>query len=343
MKENRPFKPGLSHSLCSNLYILKIKMESSTELPSYLADIPKIWKTSITKTELAELPAETFDRHITVVDTQEAIDAAADVLARARVIGFDTETKPSFKRGEHHRVALLQLSTPDECFLFRLNIIGMPARVAAILEDENLVKIGLSIHDDFINLRKICRLEPKGFVELQDYVKTFNISDNSLSRIYGILFDKRISKGQRLSNWEAPVLTSHQQEYAALDALACITIYDYLQTVGFDYRSSKYYREFEDQAAIQHARQMAEKSEKAAHAAAEGGDKANAKTPRKKSVRSKKTRTAAKSTVSKSVSKEKSPATPKPRRRRSMKTAEIPADASPAPQNSSENKDSQNG
>ena len=108
------------------------------------------------------------------------------------------------------------------------------------------MKIGVSIHDDFLNLHKCYKLEPKGFIDLQAYVKSYNIADNSLSRIYGILFDKRISKGQRLSNWETQVLTQYQQEYAALDALACITIYEYLNKDGFDYRTSKYYREFDD-------------------------------------------------------------------------------------------------
>lgn len=208
--------------------------------------IPKIWKTSITKAELAELPAETFAGTITVIDTPEAVENAVSLLASSDIIGFDTETKPSFRRGEHHFVSLLQLSTPDHCFLFRLNKIGLPEKVAAILEDASLLKIGLSIHDDFINLNKKFKLEPQGFIDLQSFVKEYNIADNSLSRIYGILFDKRISKGQRLSNWEATELTQFQKEYAALDAIACITIYRHLTTVGFDYRTSKYYREFED-------------------------------------------------------------------------------------------------
>lgn len=224
-------------------------MENSiTPQPS--SELPKIWKTSITKAELAELPAETFSGKITVIENENEIEAALEVLSRSPLIGFDTETKPSFKRGERHMVALLQLSNAEECFLFRLNKIGLPEAIADLLGNENIKKIGLSIHDDFINLKKKFKIDPKGFIDLQSFVKEFNIADNSLSRIYGILFDKRISKGQRLSNWEAPVLTSHQQEYAALDAVACITIYNHLTTEGFDYRTSKYYREFDDPTSI---------------------------------------------------------------------------------------------
>ena len=205
----------------------------------------KIWKTSITKIELAELPAETYSGKITIVESEEAAENAAEILSRTGLIGFDTETKPSFRRGERHSVSLLQLSTLSETFLIRLNHIGLPKCISDILEDERIIKIGVSIHDDFLNLRKKFSLAPKGFIDLQSYVKQFNIADNSLSRIYGILFDKRISKGQRLSNWEAPALTIHQQEYAALDALACLHIYNHLKDGKFDYKTSKYYREFD--------------------------------------------------------------------------------------------------
>jgi len=212
----------------------------------------KIWKTSITKEELAALPAETYTGTIHIVDSEKGIDEAVSALGSEKVIGFDTETRPAFRRGEHYTVSLLQLSSATDTYLFRLNLIGLPAKIRALLENEDILKIGVSIHDDFMNLHKKFELEPKGFIDLQTYVKEFRIDDNSLSRIYGILFDKRISKGQRLSNWEAPVLTQHQKEYAALDALACVTIYNYLRTNGFDYRTSKYYREFDDPNILQH-------------------------------------------------------------------------------------------
>lgn len=206
----------------------------------------KILKTSITKAELAELPAAPCNGRIIMIDSDSGINEAVADLRKSSIIGFDTETKPSFKRGEHHFVSLLQLSTRENCYLFRLNIIGLPEEVKKLLEDDHITKVGLSIHDDFLNLHKKFELEPKGFIDLQSFVKDFNISDNSLSRIYGILFGKRISKGQRLSNWEAPVLTQFQQEYAALDAFACLDIYYYLKNTGFNYKQSKYYRLFDD-------------------------------------------------------------------------------------------------
>ncbi len=197
---------------------------------------------SISKTELAQLPAEEYHNGLVLIDSEHNIEDAANMLRNADIIGFDTETKPSFKRGQHHQVSLLQLSTRTECYLIRLNKVGMPDSIKDILEDENKLKIGLSIHDDFLNLRRICNIEPKGFVELQEFVKKFNIADNSLSRIYAILFNKRISKGQRLTNWEADELTTFQQEYAALDALACINIYEHLINGNFKDTESEFYR-----------------------------------------------------------------------------------------------------
>lgn len=198
---------------------------------------------TISKQELAELPMAAYAGNIVVVDTKEDADTAVASLRNESIIGFDTETKPSFKRGQMNHVSLLQLSSHNTCWLFRLNHIGMPESVKELLEDKNIIKIGLSIHDDFHNLRKICDLSPAGFVDLQSYVKNFNIADNSLARIYGILFGKRISKGQRLTNWEAQELTPSQQAYASLDALACIHIYDYLNNGNFDPAASIYLRD----------------------------------------------------------------------------------------------------
>ncbi|MDE6329671.1 MAG: 3'-5' exonuclease domain-containing protein 2 [Muribaculaceae bacterium] len=195
---------------------------------------------SISKAELAKLPAADYHGEIHMVDSPDLVDAAVNALSKADIIGFDTETRPSFKKGQSHQVALLQLATRTDCYLFRLNIIGLPAPVKSILEDESLLKIGVSLHDDFHNLHRLHDLTPKGFIDLQPYVKKFGIADNSLSRIYGILFDRRISKGQRLTNWESPSLTPAQQAYAAFDALSCIQIYDYLQSGGFDPYNSKY-------------------------------------------------------------------------------------------------------
>lgn len=200
---------------------------------------------SISKQQLAALPPEQFTGQIVVVDSPAEVDGAVARLRDADLIGFDTETRPSFKKGQSHNVALLQLSASDICFLFRLNKIGMPDSLKALLEDQNKTKIGLSIHDDFRNLRKTFDFKPAGFVELQEFVTDWKIIDKSLSKIYGILFGKRLSKSQRLSNWESEQLAEAQQHYAALDALACILIFRYLKEGNFDPDASPYHVEAE--------------------------------------------------------------------------------------------------
>ncbi len=195
---------------------------------------------SISKQQLAALPAAQFQGTITVVDDPESAEIAVSRLRESDLIGFDTETRPSFKKGQIYHVALLQLSSDSECFLFRLNKIGMPESLKQLLEDKEILKVGLSIHDDFRNLHKKFDFEPEGFIELQQYVTNWNITDKSLSKLFGILFGKRISKSQRLSNWEAEQLAEAQQNYAALDALACVKIYRHLNAGFFNPEESAY-------------------------------------------------------------------------------------------------------
>lgn len=195
---------------------------------------------SISKETLATLPAATYSGEIRVIDRVDLVDDAIRNLRKAEIIGFDTETRPSFKRGQSYKVALIQLATPECCYLFRTNIIGLPAALTHLLEDSSLLKVGLSIHDDFHSLEKFRRIEPKSFIDLQTYVKKFRIADNSLSRVYGILFGERISKSQRLTNWEASPLTESQLNYAALDAYSCIRIFQYLEQGRFNPDKSPY-------------------------------------------------------------------------------------------------------
>lgn len=197
---------------------------------------------TISKQELAELPCVCYQGDVTVVSAADGVDAAADILEKSRIIGFDTETRPSFRKGQAHTVALMQLATPERCFLFRLNRIGLHERLVRLLENPSLLKVGVSIHDDFHNLNRLKPLNPAGFIDLQQFVKKFHIADNSLTRIHAILFGERISKGQRLTNWEAETLTAAQISYAALDAISCIRIYDYLISGRFNPSGSKYLR-----------------------------------------------------------------------------------------------------
>ncbi len=182
----------------------------------------------ITREELDELPLKAFEGEIFVVDQIEKLESAVQYLSKQKMIGFDTETKPSFKRGQINSVALLQLSTGKKAFLFRINKIGLPDALKKILSDPEIMKVGVAIHDDIKGLQRISPFKPAGFIELQQEVKDYGISDFSLKKIAGIVLGIRISKSQRLSNWEADELTEAQQCYAATDAWISFQILHFL-------------------------------------------------------------------------------------------------------------------
>lgn len=183
---------------------------------------------SITKEEISRLTVEEFTGRIIVIDNEKDTDKAVEYLFQFKKVGFDTETRPSFKKGQIYKIALMQISTEEACFLFRLNRTGITKSLEEYLESKEVQKIGLSLRDDFGAIRKRTTLEPGNFLDLQDFVGKFGIEDASLQKIYAILFAKKISKGQRLSNWEADVLSESQKKYAALDAWACLRIYNLL-------------------------------------------------------------------------------------------------------------------
>ena len=175
---------------------------------------------------IPKLPQVLFKGKIETILSEAEAEKAVSYLLTQDIIGFDTETKPSHKKGDSHNISLIQLCANDFCFLFRVkNEPQILKLVLSILEDETILKIGLSLKDDFRGLSINDNFSPKNFIELQSYVKEFGIKDNGLSRIYANLFDKRISKKQRLSNWEADFLTNEQKNYAALDAWATRRIY----------------------------------------------------------------------------------------------------------------------
>ena len=182
---------------------------------------------TITKEEINEMPQLTYaNRRIELVATVAQLEAAIQVLQQEQWVGFDTETKPSFVKGVKNKVALLQLSTPQVCYLIRVNKLGIPPILSEFLAAAKPLKIGLSLHDDYRVLLRSCKFKPLGFVDLQKIIKKVGIEELGLQKMYAILFGKKISKAQRLTNWEAASLTSAQQEYAAIDAWACVDIYE---------------------------------------------------------------------------------------------------------------------
>ena len=172
-----------------------------------------------------ELPVAQTDCEIEVIDSANEVTTAVDCLMQEEVVGFDTETKPSFTHGKSNKIALMQISTAKKCFLFRLQMIGKSEALKNFLENEKIKKIGLALHGDLRNLRVWDKFTPKNFIDLQKIVIQYGIEELGLQRIYAIIFGKKISKSQQLSNWEAKILNQAQQIYAATDAWACREIY----------------------------------------------------------------------------------------------------------------------
>jgi len=185
-------------------------------------------KPKISKEEVNELPIVFFEGKVQVVDSGEKVIDAIEVLRKQKTVGIDTETKPSFKKGLLHKVALLQVSTEDICFLFRLNKITFPTELGDFLSDKSVKKVGIALRDDFNALNKHHRFKPENVVDLQSIVKNYGILELGLQKLFAIVFNKKISKSQRLTNWESPELTEQQQRYAATDAWAALMIYKQL-------------------------------------------------------------------------------------------------------------------
>lgn len=181
------------------------------------------------KSQIATLPQVVFGGRIIVVLTEAEAEKAVSYLLSQPILGVDTETRPSFKRGVFYNVSLLQVSSHDVCFLFRLKHTGMCPAIIRLLEDRSVPKIGLSLHDDIIMLHRVADFTPGNFIDLQDHVKEIGVEDLSLQKLYANFFGNRISKGQRLTNWDADVLNDKQKLYAATDAWACIMLYEELQ------------------------------------------------------------------------------------------------------------------
>ena len=183
---------------------------------------------NISNDELAELPLSSFEGVIHVIDQPEDLDKALKYLSNQRIIGFDTETRPAFKKGQVFPVSLLQLATSDQAFLFRINKIGLPAGLVKILSSSKILKIGVAIRDDIKILQRIVPFKPSGFIELQDLVKDYGIENFSLKKLSAIVLGFRISKSQRLTNWDADELTEQQLIYGATDAWVSCDIYKQL-------------------------------------------------------------------------------------------------------------------
>jgi ribonuclease D len=190
------------------------------------------YQETITAEEIQDYDLSWFKGEIIVVDDQDTFKKVIPRFLNERVLGFDTESRPSFKKGTRNKVSLIQLATGDLACLFRINKIGIPEELVTILADPEINKIGVAVHDDLRFLKGVKKFNPEGFIDLQGYVKDFGIQSSGLKKLTAIVLGFRISKRQQVTDWNAEKLTEAQQVYAATDAWVCREIYKKLTSIN---------------------------------------------------------------------------------------------------------------
>ena len=183
----------------------------------------------IDKVAIQELPITFFEGEVIIVDHPDQVASAIEYLSQHTVLGVDTEARPSFKRGVHYPTALVQVATLERCYLFRLTHVGMPQELADIFANSNICKVGLAFKDDLTGLKRRRNFKPTNCIDLQTIVCKYGIMELGLQKIFAIIFSKKISKAQQLTNWENSYLTPEQARYASTDAWATLKIYLELQ------------------------------------------------------------------------------------------------------------------
>ncbi len=184
--------------------------------------------TKISKEEVNNLRVQAYNGKITVIENPKDVKACIREIKKYSVLGFDTESRPSFRKNQHFEVSLIQISTEKDAYLFRINHTGFHKSLIDLFEDPSIIKVGVSIHDDIKRLKPLKDFQARGFMELQKFTDEFGIESNSLRKLSAIILGFRISKSQQLSNWEAKKLSEAQCIYAATDAWVSLEIYNKL-------------------------------------------------------------------------------------------------------------------
>lgn len=188
-----------------------------------------MFRSEISKEEVAELDLIQFEGPIELIDNHESFQRAIDEIENSPVLGIDTETRPSFKKGTVYPTSLIQLSNMEKAWIIRVSRMGYPERLIRLFTEESPMKIGLGLQDDIRKMRADFQFDPAGFLDLQSYVEAFRIEEKGLKKLSGLVLGKRISKSQQVSNWDAELLTEAQIRYAATDAWICLKIYERLR------------------------------------------------------------------------------------------------------------------
>lgn len=183
---------------------------------------------TISPEEIEKYDLSWFKGEIIVIEDQDTFRKVFPRLLNSAILGFDTETRPSFRKGRKNRVSLIQLANNELACLFRINKMGFPSELADLLANPEILKAGVAVHDDIRFLKSVNGFTPSGFIDLQKFVKDYGIQNSGLKKLAAIVLGFKISKRQQVSDWEADQLSEAQVIYAATDAWVCHQIYDKL-------------------------------------------------------------------------------------------------------------------
>ncbi|MEQ8471919.1 MAG: 3'-5' exonuclease [Marinoscillum sp.] len=192
-----------------------------------------MFPSQIDKEDVKTLPLLRFGGKIHLIDDEEKLKDLISALGNEAYLGFDTETKPTFNKGEYNQTSLVQLSTMDDAYIIRVKDLGINNVLKNLLEDRDVLKIGISIRDDLKELKKMCAFRAGGFIDLNDIAADLGITQIGMRSLAGIFLKSRVSKSQQTSNWESRELSSGQLSYAATDAWICFKIYHMLLKKGY--------------------------------------------------------------------------------------------------------------
>ena len=183
----------------------------------------------MTKDEIMECPIRRYEGPVHVIRSQDKLSSAVQQLKKETILGFDTETKPAYKKGGSHPPALLQLASENDVFVFQLKHLRLPKSLCKILANPNIIKAGVSLDYDIRELTKLARFEPAGFVDLGKLAKKIGMKNHGLRGLAAVVLGFRIPKTARKSNWARNTLTPAQIKYAATDAWIGRELYKKIQ------------------------------------------------------------------------------------------------------------------
>lgn len=192
-----------------------------------------IFPLSISKEEVMQRPLKSYEGKVIIATDLENTKEALKEIERHKVVGFDTEAKPTFQKGQIRNISLIQVATENKVYLLRTHVIGVSDALHNFLQNPNITKVGIGLLDDFNLLNRLRTFEPQGFLDLNSTFQELGAQNIGARNLAAMVLDIRISKSAQTSNWETETLSEKQIRYAATDAWICLELHKKLSFWGY--------------------------------------------------------------------------------------------------------------